>query len=75
MLNYTYIVPIIYNNIYIRCKRLQDFIIKNKLKYGNFFLLTGRNVDRFFNSYDFYKINLSIYNLYSNFIVYKLLLC
>jgi hypothetical protein len=53
LLNYTYIVPIIYNNIYIRSKRLQNFIVKNKLRYGIIFLLISKNVDKFFNSYDF----------------------
>jgi hypothetical protein len=75
LLNYTYIVPLIYNNLTIRSKRLQFFIVKNKLRYGIIFLLTSKNVDKFFNSYDFYKINLNIYNIYSNFIIYKLVLC
>jgi hypothetical protein len=75
LLNYTYIVPIIYNNIYIRYKRLQNFIIKNKFKYGKIFLLTGSNIDKFFNSYGFYKINLNVYNIYSNFLVHKIVLC
>jgi hypothetical protein len=75
LLNYTYIVPLIYNNITIRIKRLQHFIVKNKLRYGIIFLLTSKNVDKFFNSYDFYKINLNVYNIYSNFIIYKLVLC
>ena len=73
--NYTYIVPIIYNNIYIRSKRLQNFIVKNKLRYGIIFLLISKNVDKFFNSYDFYKVNLNVYNIYSNFVIYKLVLC
>jgi hypothetical protein len=75
LLNYTYIIPLIYNNLTIRSKRLQDFIVKNKLRYGIIFLLTSKNVDKFFNSYDFYKINLNIYNIYSNFIIHKLVLC
>jgi hypothetical protein len=75
LLNYTYMVPLIYNNLTIRSKKLQYFIIKNKLRYGIIFLLTSKNVDKFFNSYDFYKINLNIYNIYSNFIVYKIVLC
>jgi hypothetical protein len=75
LLNYTYIVPIIYNNIYIRSKRLQNFIVKNKLRYGIIFLLISKNVDKFFNSYDFYKVNLNVYNIYSNFVIYKLVLC
>jgi hypothetical protein len=75
LLNYTYIVPLIYNNIYIRSKRLQDFVIKTKFKYGKIFLLTSKNIDKFFNSYDFYRVNLNIYNIYSNFAIYKLILC
>ncbi len=75
LLNYTYIVPIIYNNLYIRSKRLQIFISKNKIKYGKIFLLISKNIDKIFNPYDFYKINLNIYNIYSNFIVYKIVLC
>jgi hypothetical protein len=75
LLNYTYIVPIIYNNLYIRSKRLQNFIIKNKSRYGIIFLLTSKNVDKFFNSYYFCKINLNIYNIYSNFVVYRIVLC
>ena len=75
ILNYTYIVPIIYNNIYIRSKILLNFVIKNKFKYGRIFLLTSKNINRFFNSHIFCKINLSIYNIYSNFTIYKLVLC
>jgi len=75
LLNYTYIVPLIYNNIYIRSKKLQNFIIKNKLRYGIIFLLISKNIDKFFNSYDFYKINLNIYNIYSNFVIHKIVLC
>lgn len=59
----------------IRVKRLQNFIINSKSKYGIIFLLIGKNIDRFFNSFDFFKINLSIYNLYSNFLVYKIVSC
>ena len=75
LLNYTYIVPLIYNNIFIRVKRLEYFIIKTKFKYGKFFLLTSKNVDKIFNSNGFYRINLNIYNIYSNFVIYKLVLC
>jgi hypothetical protein len=75
LLNYTYIVPLIYNNLSIRVKRLQDFVIKTKFKYGKIFLLTSKNVEKFFNSYDFCRINLNIYNIYSNFVIYKLVLC
>lgn len=75
LLNYTYIIPLIYNNMSIRVKRLQNFIINSKSKYGIIFLLIGKNIDRFFNSFDFFKINLSIYNLYSNFLVYKIVSC
>jgi hypothetical protein len=75
LLNYTYIVPIIYNNIYIRSKRLQNFIINSKFKYGIIFLLTSKNIDKIFNSYDFSKIKLNIYNIYSIFVIYKLVLC
>jgi hypothetical protein len=75
LLNYTYMVPLIYNNLIIRSKRLQYFIVKNKLRYGIIFLLTSKNVNNFFNSYSFYKINLNFYNIYSNFIIYKLVLC
>lgn len=75
LLNYTYIVPIIYNNIYIRSKRLQKFIINSKLKYGIIFLLNSKNLDKNFNPYDFSKINLNIYNLFSNFIIYRIVLC
>jgi len=75
LLNYTYIVPIIYNNIYIRSKRLQCFIINSKFKYGIIFLLNSKNIDKVFNSYDFSKINLNIYNLYSNFVIYRIVLC
>ena len=70
-----YILPIIYNNLYIRSKIFQGFINTNKLKYGKFFLLISKNLDKIFNPYDFNKINLNIFNLYSNFIVYKIALC
>jgi hypothetical protein len=75
LINYTYIIPIIYNNLYIRSKILQSFINKNKLKYSKIFLLTSKNLDKFFNSYDFHKINLNIYNIYSNFVIHKIVLC
>ena len=75
LLNYTYIVPIIYNNLYIRSKRLQNLIISNKFKYSIIFLLTSKNIYTFFNSYDFYRVNLNIYNIYSIFIIYKIVLC
>jgi hypothetical protein len=70
-----YIVPIIYNNLYIRSKIFQSLINKNKLMFGKFFLLISKNLDKFFNSYDFNKINLNILNLYSNFVIYKTVLC
>ena len=60
LINYTYIIPIIYNNLYIRSK---------------IFLLTSKNLDKFFNSYDFHKVNLNIYNIYSNFVINKIVLC
>jgi hypothetical protein len=75
LLNYTYIVPIIYNNIYIRSKRLQSFIINSKSKYGIIFLLISKNIDKNFNSYNFSKINLNVYNIYSNFVIYRIVLC
>lgn len=70
-----YIVPIIYNNLYIRSKIYQIFITKNKLTFGKFFLLISKNLDKFFNPYDFNKINLNVLNLYSNFAIYKIALC
>ena len=75
LLNYTYIVPLIYNNIFIRSKRLQDFIINNKSKYGIIFLLISKTIDKNFNSYDFSKINLNVYNIFSNFVIYRIVLC
>ena len=75
LLNYTYIVPIIYNNIYIRSKRLQYFIINSKSKYGIIFLLISKTIDKNFNSYDFSKINLNVYNIFSNFVIYRIVLC
>lgn len=75
LMNYMYILPIIYNNIYIRSKVFQNIINKNKLKFGKIFLLMSRNIDRFFNPYDFNKKNFNIFNLYSNFVIYKIVLC
>jgi len=75
LINYTYIVPIIYNNLLIRSKSLQNYINKNKIKYSKIFLIVSRNIDNFFNSYNFLKINLNIYNLYSKFVIYKIILC
>lgn len=75
LLNYTYILPLIYSNIYIRSKKLFNFIIKNKFKNGKFFLLVSKNIDKSFNSYKFLKINLNFYNIYSNIIIYKIVLC
>lgn len=75
LLNYSYILPIIYNNICIRVKRLQYFVIKGKSKYGIIFLLVSKNFDNFFNSYNFCRLNINIYNLYSNFLIYKIALC
>jgi hypothetical protein len=74
-MNYMYILPIIYNNLYVRSKILQNFINTNKLKFVNFFLLISRNLDKIFNPYDFNKVNLNILNLYSNFVIYKVALC
>jgi len=59
LINYTYII----------------LINKNKLKYGKMLLLISKSLDRFFNSYDFYKVNLNIYNIYSNFVIHKIVLC
>jgi len=70
-----YILPIIYNNLYIRSKIFQSFINKNKLTFGKFFLLISKNLEKFFNPYDFNKINLNVLNLYSNFVIYKIALC
>jgi len=75
LMNYMYILPIIYNNLYIRSKIYQSFINKNKLTFGKFFLLISKNLDKFFNPYDFNKINLNVLNLYSNFVIYKIALC
>ena len=75
LMNYTYILPILYNNLYIRSRILQSFVTKNKLKYGKIFLLISKNLDKFFNSYDFYKVNLNIYNIYSSFVINKIVLC
>jgi hypothetical protein len=75
LLNYTCIIPIIYNNIFIRSKLLLNFIIKNKYKYDRIFLLNSKNISRFFSLHDFCKINISIYNIYSNIIIYKTILC
>lgn len=75
LMNYSYLLPIIYNNLYMRSKLLQQFINKNKSIYGKMFLLLSKNLDKFFNSYDFYKVNLNIYNIYSNFVIHKVVLC
>lgn len=75
LLNYTYIIPIIYNNVYIRIKRLHSFIIKSKSMFGIIFLLISKNVDKIFNPFDICKQNLNLYNIYSNFLVYKIVLC
>ena len=75
LINYTYIVPLIYNNLFIRSKNLKNYINKNKIKYSKIFLMVSKNIDNFFNSYNFLKINLNIYNLYSNFVIYKIILC
>jgi hypothetical protein len=75
LMNYMYILPIIYNNLYIRSKIFQSFINTNKLKFGKIFLLISKNLDKIFNPYDFNKINLNIFNLYSNFVIYKIALC
>ena len=75
IMNYAYIVPIIYNNLLIRTKNLQFYINKNKIKYSKIFLMVSKNIDNFFNSYNFFRINLNIYNIYSNFAIYKIVLC
>ena len=74
-LNYTYVVPIIYNNLFIRSKSLQYYINKNKIKYNRIFLIGSKNIDKIFNSYNFFKLNLNIYKIYSNLIIYKIILC
>lgn len=73
MVNYMYILPLIYINLFIRSKILQNFINKNKLKYNKIFLLQSKNIERNFNSYDFFKVNINIYNLYSTFVINKIL--
>jgi len=75
LMNYMYIVPIIYNNLYMRSKIFQSIINKNKIIFGKFLLLISKNLDKFFNPHDFNKINLNVFNLYSNFIIYKIALC
>lgn len=75
ILNYTYVVPIIYNNLFIRSKSLQYYINKNKIKYNRIFLIGSKNIDKIFTSYNFFKLNLNIYIIYSNFIIYKIILC
>lgn len=75
MINYMYILPLIYINLFIRSKILQSFIVKNKLKYNKIFLLQSKNIDKNFNSYVFFKVNINAYNLYSLFVVNKILLC
>jgi hypothetical protein len=75
LINYTYIIPIIYNNLLIRNKNLQYFININKIKYNKIFLIGSKNIDKFFNLYNFFRLNLNIYNIYSNFIIYKIILC
>ena len=74
-MNYMYIVPIIYNNLYMRSKIFQSIINKNKLIFGKIFLLMSKNFDTFFNPHDFNKQNLNVFNIYSNFIIYKIILC
>ena len=75
IINYTYMVPLLFNNLSIRSKSLQNNINKNKIKYGKIFLITSKNIDKIFNSSTFLKINLNIYNIYSNFIIYKIIVC
>ena len=75
IINYTYMVPLLFNNLFIRSKSLQNNINKNKIKYGKIFLITSKNIDKIFNSSTFLKINLNIYNIYSNFIIYKIIVC
>ena len=75
LINYSYIVPVIYNNLYIRSKSLQFYINKNKVKYNRIFLIVSKNIDKFFNSYDFLKLNLNVYSMYSNIIIHKIILC
>jgi len=75
LINYTYIIPIIYNNLLIRSKNLYYFINLNKIKYNKIFLISSKNIDKFFNLYNFFRLNLNIYNIYSNFVIYKIILC
>jgi hypothetical protein len=75
LINYTYMVPLLYNNLLMRSKSLQSNINKNKIKYSKIFLITSKNIDKIFNSSNFFKINLNIYNIYSNFIIYKIIVC
>ena len=75
LINYTYIIPIIYNNLLIRSKNLYYFINLNKIKYNKIFLISSKNIDKFFNLYNFFRLNLNIYNIYSNFVIYKITLC
>jgi len=75
IVNYMYLLPLIYNNLSIRSKVLQSFINKNKLKYNKIFLLTSKNIDKNFKSYDFFKSNINVYNIYSTITINKISLC
>ena len=75
IINYMYLLPLIYNNLFIRNKFLQSFINKNKLKYNKVFLLISKNIDKNFKSYDFFKTNINIPNIYSSIVINKIVLC
>lgn len=75
LINYMYILPLIYNNLFIRNKLLYGLINKNKLKYNKIFLLVSKNIDKNFNSYDFFKANVNVYNIYSIFVTKKTAWC
>lgn len=74
-INYLYIVPLIFNNLLMRSKKLQFFVYKNKIKYCKIFSFISENMGKIFNSYIFFRVNLNIYYLYSSFVVYKIILC
>jgi hypothetical protein len=75
IINYMYLLPLIYNNLFIRSKFVQTFINKNKLKYNKIFLLISKNINRNFKSYDLFKTNINIYNIYSIITINKMALC
>jgi len=74
-INYLYIVPLIFNNLLMRSKKLQYFICKNKIKYCKIFLFISEDMNKIFDLYAFFRVNLNIYNIYSGFMVYKTILC